>query len=73
MYNATVSNAIKVKTNTYSVLIERCLKSVDTGHQSRQVAAFINDTVSRPRSFTLHSLVATIEVALRQTFERSLE
>ena len=30
----------------------------DTGHHSRQVAAFINDIVSRTMPFTLHSLVA---------------
>ena len=49
---------IMLRTNTHLILVKCCIQIQGTGLPSRQVLAFINKSVPRPRSFTLHSLVA---------------
>ena len=49
---------IMLRTNTHLILFLCCIQIQGTGLPSRQVLAFINKSVSRSRSFTMHSLVA---------------
>ena len=49
---------VMLTTTTYSILMKYCEQIQDTFLPSRQVLAFINNSMSRPSSFTLYSLVA---------------
>ena len=54
----SIQYTIILRTNSNLILVKCCIQIQGTGLPSKQVLAFINKSVSRPRSFTMHILVA---------------